>query len=163
MVTVDDDSMVPRTDNPIASRLAASVILFRGSNVLLVRRGKDGPGADRWSAPGGHVEAGETAIEAARRELEEETGLTALQLREHGVHRVPAQNDKTPLGSGRSGYEISVFTGEAASADAPVAGGDAVAVRYVPITSVTMLTLTDGLADIIAAASRRRQTATDGS
>lgn len=151
--------MAPETDNPNQSRLAASVILFRGGEVLLVRRGKDGPGADLWSAPGGHIEAGETAIEAARRELEEETGLTALCLREHGVHRVTAQSDGTSVGPGRTSYEISVFAGEAASAEAPVAGGDAVAARYVAITAVANLTLTDGLADIIAEACRRRQPA----
>lgn len=40
--------------------------------VLLVERG-DGHG---WAMPGGHVDAGETAADAAVRELAEETGLT---------------------------------------------------------------------------------------
>ncbi len=44
--------------------------------VLLVRRGKP-PAMGSWSLPGGAQELGETAEHAARRELAEETGLTA--------------------------------------------------------------------------------------
>ncbi|CUH76060.1 Putative mutator protein MutT4 [Tritonibacter multivorans] len=45
-------------------------------HVLLVQRGK-APNAGFWGFPGGHVELGETASDAALRELHEETGLTA--------------------------------------------------------------------------------------
>jgi ADP-ribose pyrophosphatase len=44
--------------------------------VLLVKRAYP-PGAGMWSVPGGHVELGEDLIEAATRELEEETGVKA--------------------------------------------------------------------------------------
>lgn len=50
-------------------------IVFRGDEVLLVRRGKP-PRAGEWSIPGGAQLLGETAEACARRELEEEAGVT---------------------------------------------------------------------------------------
>ncbi|MGE0040429.1 MAG: NUDIX hydrolase [Vicinamibacterales bacterium] len=54
-------------------------IVIRDGRVLLIRRhGAHGEGA--WSTPGGHLEFGETPAECARRELLEETGVTASDL-----------------------------------------------------------------------------------
>ena len=50
------------------------IVVLRPGEVLLVRRGK-APNFGRWSLPGGAQELGETAEQAAHRELEEETGL----------------------------------------------------------------------------------------
>jgi ADP-ribose pyrophosphatase YjhB (NUDIX family) len=60
-------------------RPGASVVVFRGDDVLLVQRGKR-PYDGFWSLPGGEIQWGETAADAARRELKEETGLLALKL-----------------------------------------------------------------------------------
>src|SRR5690606_31302064 len=57
-------------------RVGASAAVFRGEAVLLVQRGK-GSFTGLWSLPGGHVEPGETTREAARREVGEETGVSA--------------------------------------------------------------------------------------
>lgn len=55
-------------------RVGVGVILRREGHVLLgLRRSAHGRGT--WSFPGGHQEKGETAPEAASRELEEETGI----------------------------------------------------------------------------------------
>jgi len=54
----------------------AGMVVFRGDDVLLIRRGKP-PYEGQWSLPGGKIEYGETAAEAALRELAEETGTTA--------------------------------------------------------------------------------------
>lgn len=50
-----------------------------GGEVLLARRGR-APALGAWGLPGGAQELGETAEQAARRELLEETGLTAHDL-----------------------------------------------------------------------------------
>lgn len=45
-----------------------------GPEILLIRRGKP-PREGEWSLPGGRIEWGERAADAALRELEEETGV----------------------------------------------------------------------------------------
>ena len=52
---------------------AAGVVCFRGDEVLLIRRGAP-PREGEWSLPGGRIEFGERAADAALRELREETG-----------------------------------------------------------------------------------------
>ncbi|EJN31975.1 ADP-ribose pyrophosphatase [Pseudomonas sp. GM78] len=53
-------------------KVRATVICEHDRHILLVRKPKS-----RWMLPGGKVERGETAQDAALRELQEETGLGA--------------------------------------------------------------------------------------
>lgn len=54
----------------------AGVVCVRGDEVLLIRRGRE-PRRGEWSLPGGRIEPGERAVDAALRELREETGVEA--------------------------------------------------------------------------------------
>lgn len=55
---------------------AVGVVCLRGADVLLIRRGAP-PLEGHWSLPGGRIEFGERAEDAALRELREETGCAA--------------------------------------------------------------------------------------
>ncbi|KEF11497.1 hypothetical protein DF18_36085, partial [Streptomyces rimosus] len=53
----------------------ADVALLAAGHVLLIERGWD-PYAGCWALPGGHVDAGETSLAAAARELAERPAFT---------------------------------------------------------------------------------------
>ena len=55
-------------------RIRVSVILRREGRILLVRQEK--PGREYWLLPGGGVNAGESLVDALRREVAEEVGLS---------------------------------------------------------------------------------------
>ncbi|MFZ0830871.1 MAG: NUDIX domain-containing protein [Thermoplasmata archaeon] len=69
-----------RADRPAVAELAAGAVVVepKQRRFLLLHE----PAEDRWCFPKGHVEPGETLLEAARREITEECGLTDLDIRE---------------------------------------------------------------------------------
>ena len=105
---------------PTLPHIGIGIILLRGDDVLLIRRGRP-PGAGQWSLPGGKQELGETAEEAARRELLEETGLAC------GALTMVAHADSiTRDAAGRIEYHYTIldFAGRYAGGEA-IPGDDA--------------------------------------
>lgn len=98
-----------------AQETVAKVAAFKDGKVLMGLRRDD----KKWCFPGGHLDAGESAVDGARRELEEETGLKATKLRSLGtrvvkdgavkVHAFSADVDDEPDGVGDPDAEFSRF------------------------------------------------------
>lgn len=63
---------------------ATLCFVIRDGQILLILK-KRGLGAGKINGPGGRIEAGESAIEAAIRETQEELGVTPLNVEERGV------------------------------------------------------------------------------
>lgn len=64
-------------DTPVAF----TILLNKEGQGLLLRRGQTAPYAPGlWNFPGGHIDKGETAEDAARRECQEEAGITPINL-----------------------------------------------------------------------------------
>jgi ADP-ribose pyrophosphatase YjhB (NUDIX family) len=129
-------------------RAAASSVVFRDGMVLLAQRAKP-PLAGIWSLPGGHIEPGEKALEAALRELREETGIRAELKGIVDVKDVILHHDD---GSLRAHYVITAFYGVWLSGTARPQS-DAQEVEWVDITALGDRPLTEGTAEIIIRAA----------
>ena len=70
------DAAFPETPDRVDIALA---VPLRGDRLLVGRRAAGSHLAGLWEFPGGKIEPGEQPVEAARRELAEETGLVAEQ------------------------------------------------------------------------------------
>ncbi|NIZ12453.1 NUDIX hydrolase [Phaeobacter sp. HF9A] len=70
-----DTPLLPR--RPVLGALAVVCAEIDGADSVILVKRKNPPNAGTWGFPGGHVELGETAAEAAARELQEETGVVA--------------------------------------------------------------------------------------
>ena len=119
------------------------MVVLNAGRVLLVKRGKQ-PFMGLWSLPGGTVEPGEVAIEAACREVREETGIDP-----YGVEPLTTHFADTPEGTT---IPIEVFLGRSQSLS-PTAGDDASSAAWVPLSDLPGRQLTPGTAEIILAAA----------
>ena len=125
---------------------AVSVALFMDGAFLLVQRARP-PAKGLYAFPGGRVEPGETLIEAAMREMREETGLMLDDI-DLLLEMV--------LPGGKSGYRLAVFRALSASGSLQ-AGDDAAEAGWFSIAEMERLPITDS-----TLAVARRIAAIDG-
>ena len=109
---------------------AVGVVCLRGDQVLLIRRGTP-PRQGEWSLPGGRIESGERAVDAALRELREETGVEAE------ITGLIDVVDGVFPEAGRH-YVLIDYAARWISGE-PIAGDDAVEARFVPLAQVEAL------------------------
>lgn len=101
-------------------------------DVLLIRR-KHAPYAGTWALPGGFVEMEETLEQAVARELEEETGLSGLPLRQFHAFGNPGRDPR-----GRS-IAVAYWTLADAACVCPQANDDAAEVGWFPMNALPTL------------------------
>jgi 8-oxo-dGTP diphosphatase len=109
---------------------AVGVVCLRGDSVLLIRRGTP-PRQGEWSLPGGRIEPGERAVDAALRELGEETGIQA-----EITGLIDVVDGLFPE-AGRH-YVLIDYAARWVSGE-PVAGDDALEARFVALDEVERL------------------------
>ena len=115
-------------ENP---RPAVTVVAVRDERILLVKRGVP-PAKGTWSLPGGFMELRESAAEAARRELAEETGLMAREMNFLGICPYP--------GGVRGDVLVLGFATDSLSGR-PTAGDDALEAHFFPLTELPPVAL----------------------
>jgi len=137
------------TPTPVA---AVGVVCLRGDEVLLIRRGTP-PLEDSWSLPGGRIEWGERAADAALRELKEETGCDATLI---GLIDVVDAVLSRRADSGESeaawGHYVLIDYAARWTAGEPIAGDDARDARFFSPDELAGLNLWSETLRIITAA-----------
>ncbi|MBC8037622.1 MAG: NUDIX domain-containing protein [Rhizobiales bacterium] len=106
--------------------------------MLIIQRANP-PFARMWSLPGGHVDAGETLLAAAHRELLEETGVKARLKQLAGMYTLAH-----PDGA----YMIACYTGRWKSGKA-MASGDALSILWALPAELDGLAFTPNVRDAI--------------
>lgn len=137
------------SDRPHWPRCGASAAIFRNGEVLLIQRAK-GAFTGLWSLPGGHIEPGEPAREAARREVREETAIEAVIEGVLDVHDVIMRG---AAGGLQTHYVIAVYWGRWLAGE-PVAQSDSRASQFFPLAALADLPMTAGSRELIARAAR---------
>lgn len=135
---------------PVPAVGVSALVFDRQGRVILVRRGRP-PAQGKWHAPGGRLEAGESLISAALREVWEETGIDGIRL-----GPIVAVVERQVEGFH---YLIVDLVGFLDIPDPPLpkAGDDAAEARWISPHEWSRYDLGDGLLPILARAQRLHQ------
>ncbi len=106
----------------------------------------------KWGLPKGHSEEGETAAQTALREVEEETGLSAVELGEELV-----TIDWTFRAGGRKVHKFATFylMYSATGVPKPEVGEGITACEWVPLESAHERISYDNASEVVKVAQRR--------
>ncbi len=136
----------PPALQPSHPQLAVSAAIFRGDQILLVRRARSA-GKGYYSLPGGRVEFGETLHAALHREIREETALAIDILGLAGWREV------VPETSGLGHYLIMSFAARWTAGE-PVLNDELDDARWLSPDALGDLKVTAGLPEVIQSAWR---------
>jgi len=130
---------------------AAAGLVFRGDDILLVKRGH-APNQGRWSVPGGAVEEGETVEAAVIREVLEETSVRVRPVRVLTVADLVERDDS---GRVRFHYATVEVLCEYVEGE-PMPDSDADNARWIPMRELHEYDVTETALQVIRAALRER-------
>jgi 8-oxo-dGTP diphosphatase len=118
--------------HPAVTADIALVTIEERPRVLLVRR-KNEPFAGSWALPGGFVDEGERLIDAAKRELHEETGLEHIELEQLHTFGDPGRDPR--------GWTVTVVYLARVNADQlkPIGSDDAAEAAWYPLDALPKL------------------------
>jgi 8-oxo-dGTP pyrophosphatase MutT (NUDIX family) len=104
-----------------AQEISAGGVVLRGEQVVVIVPARRAPDGSRVLAlPKGHVDPGETALQAAEREVREETGIVAELVHDLGEVRYWYRRDGRTIPKSVAFYLFSYASGDTADHDEEV-------------------------------------------
>jgi 8-oxo-dGTP diphosphatase len=115
------------------------IFVFHGDSVLLIRDAQGRKWQGKLNALGGHIEPGEDVLSAAKRELQEEAGITGMDLRFIGNITIDVEDE--------IGISLFLFKGEGVNSE--VISSDEGEVTWVKVDEINKHNVLDDLVELL--------------